>query len=333
MAGSPLAPWRIYVENARTRDRAYDVTEEIVRNELSRHGLAAPEHLTVAFSDDRDVQAWSEAEILIAGRLDVTAIARMPRLRMIQCTSAGVEGYLPFDWLPPDVTLCNASGAHAAKIREFGSMAVLMLHEHVPARVSAQGRREWARSLRPTSRGKRVLVYGAGALGSAVADGLAGYGFELVAIGRDGARPRRGFAESYGPEALERELARADILVLAAPLTPETRGRFGARELTLMPRGAALLNIGRAGLLDHGALAESLRSGHLSGAILDVFEVEPLPSESDLWTVPNLMVFPHVSADDPSDYARACVEILARNLAASARGEPLTNRVDPSLGY
>src|SRR5690606_20381643 len=104
---------------------------------------------------------------------------QMPNLRLIQCTSAGVEGYLPLDWLAPDVTLCNASGAHAAKVREFGAMAVLMLHEHVPARVSSQNRREWARGLRPTSRGKRVLVYGAGALGSAVAGGLASYGFDL----------------------------------------------------------------------------------------------------------------------------------------------------------
>lgn len=333
MAGYPLTARRIYVENSRSRDRAYDITEEIVRSELARHGLAAPDQLTVAFADDRDLQAWSEAEILIAGRLDMKAIAQMPNLRMIQCTSAGVEGYLPLDWLAPDVMLCNASGAHATKVREFGAMAVLMLHEHVPARVSDQSRRQWERGLRPTSRGKRVLVYGAGALGSAVADGLASYGFHLVAIGRDGSRPRPGFAESYGPEALDRELARADILVLAAPLTAETRGRFGARELALMKRGAGLLNIARAGLLDHQALAENLRSGHLSGAILDVFEIEPLPSESELWAVPNLMVFPHVSADDPSDYARACVEILARNLAASARGEPLTNQVDRSLGY
>lgn len=333
MTGEALSYRRIYVENTRARDRAYDVTEEMVRNELSRQSLDAPESVTVAFSDERDQQAWGEADVLVAGRLDVTAIAQMQELKLIQCTSAGVENYLPFDWLAPHVMLCNASGAHAAKIREFGSMAVLMLHEHVPARVSAQSRREWARSLRPTSRGKRVLVYGAGSLGSAVADGLSGYGFELVAIGRDSSRARPGFAESYGPEALDRELARADILVLAAPLTPETRGRFGARELALLPRGAALLNIGRAGLLDHAALSRNLRDGHLSGAILDVFKIEPLPSENDLWTVPNLMVFPHVSADDPSDYARACVEIMARNLAAAARGQSLINRVDPTLGY
>lgn len=333
MKALPLPYSCIYVENSRGRDPSYHVTEEIVRHEFFRHGLISPDRVIVAFSDERDLEGWAEADILIAGRLDTDAIADMKKLQLIQCTSAGVENYFPFDWLPPQVTLCNASGVHAAKVREFGAMAVLMLHEQVPARITAQGHRQWARSLRPTTRGKRVLIYGAGALGSAVASGLAGFGFDLVAIGREDRRDRLGFGESYGPDALDQQLARADILVLAAPLTPETRGRFGARELALLPHGSALLNIGRAGLLDHQALVENLQTGHLSGAILDVFEVEPLPSESNLWAAPNLMIFPHVSADDPSDYARACTEILARNLAAATRGEALVNRVDPHLGY
>src|SRR5690606_33682026 len=125
--------------------------------------------ITVRHHDERDPDAWAEAHVLMAGRLDLGAIPAMAGLRLIQITSAGIEGYTPLTWLPPGVALCNASGVHAAKVAEFGAMAVLMLHDRVPARVAAQAARQWARTLQPASRGKRVLVHGAGALGGAVA--------------------------------------------------------------------------------------------------------------------------------------------------------------------
>lgn len=337
--GDPRASWletpRIYVENRRERDRAYDVTETLVREALAAEtqGRVEPASITVAFSDERDADAWRKADILIAGRLDTTAIAAMQGLRLIQCTSAGIEGYLPLDWLPAGVDLYNASGAHAEKIAGFGAMAVLMLHEHVPFRVSAQSRREWLRTLRPATAGRQVLIYGAGALGQAVAGGLAPFGFTVKGIGRHPDGPRPGLAEIHGPDRLEDLLPETGILVLSCPLTAETRGRFGRRELSLLPQGAAVLNIARSAVMDYDALADLLEAGHLSGAILDVFEREPLPADARWWQVPNLMVFPHVSADDPTNYARACVRILADNLAAMLAGRPTRNRVDPVLGY
>lgn len=323
----------IYAENTKGRDPAYNVTEEMVHQVFAEAGLEPPASITVAFADERDSAAWSQADVLIAGRLDKQAIPEMAALRLIQCTSAGVEGYMPADWLATDVILTNASGVHAEKVREFGAMAVLMLHEHIPARMTVQAQGQWLRTLRPASRGKRVLVYGAGALGGAVAQGLSGFGFTLVGIGRDATAIRPEFNESYGPDALEAELARADILVIAAPLTAETRGRFDMRTLQLLPQGAAVLNIGRGPVLDTEALAALLRNGHLSGAILDVFNTEPLPATDPLWQVPNLLITPHVSADDPSHYARNCVAILARNILAASQGLPLQNVVDRSLGY
>lgn len=325
----------IYVENKRGRDPAYDVTEPLLRAALAEAagGRVAPARITVRHDDDRDADAWASAHILVAGRLDTGAIPAMAGLRLIQTTSAGIEGYMPLTWLPPGVDLCNASGVHAEKVAEFGAMAVLMLHDRVPARVAAQGRRRWERSLQPSSRGKRVVVHGAGALGGAVARGLAGFGFELHGIGRHDSGPRPHFDHVHGPEALDRVLAQADILVLAAPLTDETRGLFDRRRLARLPKGAGVLNIARAGLLDHDALSDLLRDGHLSGAILDVFETEPLPPDSPLWDVPHLMVFPHVSADDPTSYAQGCARLLARNLAALLDGRPMPSRVDPALGY
>lgn len=324
---------KVYVENTPGRGPTYDVTATTILQALEAQGLARPATLTVAYADARIQHEWEAADILVTGRLDTAAIGQISHLKMIQCTSAGIEKYLPLDWLPPATILCNASGAHAAKIREFGAMAVLMLHERVPAQVAAQAQGRWVRNLRPTSKGKRVLFYGAGSLGGALAEGLGHFGFTRIAIGREAQGLRPHFDESYGPEALETELARADILVIAAPSTPQTRGRFGAAELALLPEGAGLLNIARADLLDHKALVAALASGRLSGAILDVFPQEPLPNDSPLWQVPNLMISPHVSADDPSDYAISCMNILARNLAAIVKDKPLINYVDPELGY
>jgi len=324
---------KVYIENTPGRGPGYDVTATTIHDAFAEQGLALPASITVAYSDARDHQAWEAADILVAGRLDTDAIAQMPNLKLIQCTSAGIEKYLPLDWLPDDVIMCNASGAHAAKIREFGAMAVLMLHELVPAQMTAQAQSRWSRTLRPTSRGKRVLFYGAGALASALAEGLGHFNFTRIAIGRENRASRPHFDESFGTDALETELSRADILVIAAPSTTHTRGRFGAKELALLPQGAGLLNIARADLLDHDALSDALVCGHLSGAILDVFPQEPLPANSPLWRVPNLFISPHVSADDPSNYAKSCMEILARNLAAIVKDEPLINRVDPELCY
>lgn len=332
--GWAAAP-RIYVENKRGRDPAYDLTEPLLRAAFAEVAgpRLAPARITVRHDDARDADAWAAAEVLVAGRLDTGAIPAMAGLRLIQTTSAGIEGYMPLDWLPQGVALCNASGVHAEKVAEFGAMAVLMLHDRVPARVAAQARRRWERTLQPASRGRRVLIHGAGALGGAVARGLAGFGFELHGIGRHDSGPRPGFAHVHGPEALDGLLPGTDILVLSAPLTDETRGLFDRRRLGLLPKGAGLLNIARAAILDHDALSDMLREGHLSGAILDVFETEPLPEDSPLWAVPNLMVFPHVSADDPTSYARGCALLLARNLTALLEGRPMPSRVDPALGY
>ncbi|AJE47533.1 D-isomer specific 2-hydroxyacid dehydrogenase [Celeribacter indicus] len=323
------------MENRRDRDPAYGMTETLLRTALSRAsaGRVTPLWVKVACDDARDAAAWAQADILVAGRLDTAAVAQMKNLKMIQCTSAGVEGYLPLDWMPPGVELFNASGAHAAKVSAFGAMAVMMLHERVPARIAAQNRRRWDRTLRPAPRGQHVLIYGAGALGGAVAEALASLGFHVTGVARRPTGPRPGFAEIAGPDDLMRLLPTADILVVSAPLTDETRGRFGLAELRSLPPGAGVLNIARAGLMDYTALADLLEEGHLSGAILDVFETEPLPPDARWWTVPNLMVFPHVSADDPTSYASACASILADNLAAMLRGAPLRNHVDPRLGY
>ena len=322
---------RIYVENVRGRDPAYEVGAEAVLKSLQ--SVCQPVELTCRFSDERDLAAFRRADILIAGRLDTAMIAaEAANLKLIQCTSAGVESYTPFDWLRPALILTNASGVHADKVGEFGLMATLMLHERVPMIAANQRIHVWERQLRGLAAGRRVLIYGVGALGGAVAGRLHAAGFHVTGVRRNG-NPHAAVERMITPDRFHEELPLTDILILACPLTPETRGLMGARQFAALPKGAGLLNIARAAVVDHAALALSLTSGHLSGAILDVFEKEPLPADAPQWDVPNLMVFPHVSADAPDGYVDRCLAILAENLERARSGRPLRNRVDPQLGY
>jgi phosphoglycerate dehydrogenase-like enzyme len=134
-------------------------------------------------------------------------------------------------------------------------------------------------------------------------------------------------------EALDGLLPNADILVIAAPATGETRGLVTAERLDHLPQGAIVVNVARGSLLDEHALAKRLREGRLSGAVLDVFEREPLPSDSDLWDAPRLLLTPHVSATSPRGYWRRQLELFTDNLARFAAGRPMRNVVDKVAGY
>lgn len=322
---------RIYVENVRDHDPAYEVTTEAVLRNL--RAVCHPAELTCRYADERDVAALRRADILVAGRLDTALIgSEAGCLKLIQCTSAGVEKYAPFDWLRPSTVLTNASGVHADKVGEFALMATLMLHERVPAIATRQRHHNWARQLRGLAAGRRVLIYGVGALGGAVAERLHAAGFRIAGVRRSGGSVAA-VQRMITPDRFHEELPQTDILILTCPLTPETRGLMGTREFAALPPGAGILNIARGGVIDHAALAASLQSGHLSGAILDVFEQEPLPADSCLWDVPNLMVFPHVSADAPDGYVDRCLAILADNLERAKAGRPWRNAVDRQRGY
>ncbi|MFC0216807.1 D-2-hydroxyacid dehydrogenase [Pseudochelatococcus lubricantis] len=322
---------RIYVENSRERDPAYRITEEAVRRALSP--VALPAIIDVRYGDERDERAIRAAHVFVAGRLDMGMLSAWgERLRIVHCTSAGVESYMPLDWLPPGAVLTNSSGVHAAKAGEFGLLAVLMLHQGIPAYATLQRQHRWQRSLSSTIAGRKVLLYGVGALGGAVAERLRPLGLDIVGVRRSG-EPHPAVGRTIRPDRLADELADTDFLILACPLTPETKGAIGRAELAALKPGASVVNMARAAVMDYDALAGLLAEGHLSGAILDVFDREPLPETSPLWDVPNLFITPHISADDPHGYVDRCLAILAENLARQADGLPLRNVVDGRRGY
>ena len=315
-------------------EAVFTITRERYEAEVARYPDLA-ERLDVFIDWDLDhfEESMKSAEVLVTWDLPTVDLARVaPRLRWIHIIGAGVEHLCPMDWLPPGVTVVNNRGAHAAKGGEFGLMAMLMLHNHLPAILANQRRRHWESLFSTPVAGKTLLVIGAGHIGRGAARCCRALGVHVIGVSRHGHVVDE-VDETYPVAELDRVLPRADFVFVAVPLTPETRNLLDRRRQSLLKPGAGLVNVGRAATVDYEALADNLRSGHLVGAIIDVFDPEPLPPESDLWDVPNLLVTPHVSADDGNTYVPMTLELVFRNMRRYLAGEPLENVVRPELGY
>jgi phosphoglycerate dehydrogenase-like enzyme len=272
-----------------------------------------------------------EAEILIVAHIDPRDLAtRAPHLRWIQSTSAGVETVVP--QLPSTVVLTNASGVHIPKGGEYGMTALLMLNHGVPHFVTRQRERRWDQIFMTPIAGRTVAIVGVGRIGGEVARLARRFGMRVLGVRRTD-RPHRWVHRMYTTRNLRAAFRQADFVVVTTPLTPETRGLIGAKELDSLPRHAGLVNLGRGAVVDYDALAAKLWAKELSGAVLDVFHEEPLPPESPLWTTPNVILSPHCAVDDGRAYVPRCLDIFFDNLRRYLAGRPLRNVVDRSLGY
>ncbi len=302
----------------------------------ARAGAIGADHRVSIGGTEADFSdAMTEAEALIS---DVDTIRRLPprgaaRLKLVFVTSAGLDTLAPYDWLPEGAALLNNRGAHAAKAGEFAIMAVLMLASGIPAMVSAQRAGRWEKRWGHALAGRRIAIVGLGTLGGAAAMQAARFGMRVTGIrtAAGGAHPH--CERVIATADLDAVLPMTDFLLLACPLTEATRGLIDRRRLARLPRGAGLVNIGRGGLLDQEALCDLLDAGHLSGAVLDVFTLEPVPPGHRLWTTPNLVMSPHTSADDPDTYNPCSLDIFFDNLRALRDGRPLPNLFDTARGY
>jgi glyoxylate/hydroxypyruvate reductase len=255
-----------------------------------------------------------------------------PKLKAIMCTSAGVDRLLPLDWLPEEVALINNSGTHSAKAGEFGLMALLMLANHIPTFAQDQTRQVWSPRFGSVLAGRRLVVVGLGSLGGAIAEHAARLGMVVTGV-RGTPAPHPACARVVGQEALDQVLPDADFLVLACPLTPATRGLLSRARMALLPKGAKLFNIARGPVWDEDALVDALEAGQIGAAVTDVASQEPLPAGHRLWTAPNLLITPHMSADDPDTYNDSSLDIMFRNLRAMREGQPMPQRIDRTRGY
>jgi phosphoglycerate dehydrogenase-like enzyme len=332
------APLRLRFETRADKAAVFRFTEGLIADAHARSGVAGVE--TSLGEDLRDLGRLAEAEGLVASN-DIVCdphfplrklAAAAPRLRWIHIIGAGIEPLLPLDWLPPDLVLTNNSGVHAEKIREAATMGLLMLNARIPAIVTNQKKARWEQIFTPCIAGKTVLVIGVGEMGAAVAAAAQSLGLRVIGVRRSGA-PHPAVDRMASLAALDVMLPEADFVVNAVPLTPETRNLLDRRRIGLMRRGAGFLNIGRAGSVDHEALAKALRTEALSGAIIDVHDPEPLPATSPLWHVDNLVLTPHVTSDDLDGYLPKTFDLVFANAARLMRGETLVNVVDPTRGY
>jgi phosphoglycerate dehydrogenase-like enzyme len=263
------------------------------------------------------------------------------RLRWIHTAAAGVGSLLFPEMIESDVVLTNSAGVHAVPMAEHVLGGILYLIRQFDIAVAQQRDRMWNREpfVGEESRVRelsdcRALIVGTGGIGTEIARRLSAHGVRCTGIRR---RPHRGvptgFEAVYGVEAFDAMLPGADLLVVAAPATAETRGLVTAERLDHLPHGAIVVNVARGSLLDERAVADRLRTGRLAGAVLDVFEREPLPADSDLWTVPRLLLTPHVSATSPGGYWRRELELFTDNWARFVSGRPMRNVVDKRAGY
>ncbi len=288
--------------------------------------------------------------ILYAAAADFP-LSAVPHLRWVQLHSAGVEHIMDTEVWRGDLPITSLNGIHAVPIAEYVLALLLAFAHRVPRMLDYQHRAEWAGERWATFvplelRGKTLGLVGYGAIGREVARLGAAFGMRILATKRTASDPRyTGWQQAgvgdpegrlperfYPPEELAALLAASDYVVVTTPLTDETEGLLGAAELAAMKRSAFLVNVGRGAVIDQAALVQALQTGRLAGAGLDVFDPEPLPPDSPLWGMDNVILSPHISGFTPR-YDDWATDLFAENLRRFLDDDPLINLVDRARGY
>ena len=332
---------RVHLENYTSKPRVFWLTRALVRKAVrnnpdlaGRVRFSVGDDLATLAGNLRDADALvTSSDVLLHARFPRARLREAaPRLKLIHVIGAGIEGLLPLDWIPSGIKLANNSGVHARKAREFQLMALLALNARLPAIVFNQRHARWEQLFTPSIEGKKLVVVGLGDMGRAAVAAARLLGLRIVGVRRSSRRVS-GVDRIYPPDKIVTALKGADFLVIAAPLTLQSANLVDRRALAAMRPGAGVVNVARGGILDHDALAELLESGHLSGAILDVFPTEPLPASSRLWSLANVIVNPHVSSDDAERYMLDTMNLVCRNLRRLQGNRRLENVVSAARGY
>ncbi len=248
---------------------------------------------------------------------DTAMLARMPRLRMVQSLTAGVEHLA--GRIPDGVALCSGRGIHSASTAELALTLVLASLRGLPGFVRAQDRHEWTQGFRSSLADRRVLILGYGDIGAAIEDRLVPFEVDVVRVARTARDGVHAMADLPGL------LPTVDVVVLVVPLTDETRHLVDADFLAAMKDGALLVNVARGGVVDTEALVAALHTGRLHAA-LDVTDPEPPPPGHPLWSAPHLLLTPHVGGPTSAFQPRA-ERLVRAQLIRFAAGEPLANVV------
>ena len=315
----------------------------IIQVMSTRYGLGEPEIAEVA----RDVP---EAEVVPARKEELAALAEAAdglvgapgadvvraarKLRWLQVPSGGVEPYLIPEVTDAAVVLTNAKIIQGPEIADH-AMAMLLALSRGLRRALADGQHgKW----RPTAyepielRGKTALIVGLGGIGTQIAERASAFGMHVLAVDPEDKPYLRAVEEIARPDDLHDLLPRADVLFIAAPITPSTRGLIGAKEIALLKKTSHVINVSRGELIVTDDLVQALAGGRLAGAGLDVTDPEPLPAGHPLWALDNVIITPHI-AGVSDQVLRRRVDLVKENVRRFARGLPLLNLVDKRKGY
>jgi phosphoglycerate dehydrogenase-like enzyme len=260
-------------------------------------------------------------------------LAAGPKLRWVHTFSAGVDRHVPELAAYERITLTNNTGAYDVPIAEHVIAMIFAAAKRVPEHLAAQGRHEWQREVpHQELRDSTLVILGLGSIGTELARLASGVGLRVVGVRRDASRPVPGVDRVVPPERFAEVAREADYLAVTAALTPQTRGMLSADILRALKQTAWVINIARGPIVDERALIDALRSRRIGGAALDVFETEPLPKDSPLWTFDNVILTPHVSNSSPKVRERS-LALVTENVRRFKAGEPMLNVVDRAAGY
>lgn len=282
-------------------------------------------------------ELMAEAEVIAAYRFSAEQFLRCRKLRWLHLGAAGIEKSLSPALVRSDVVVTNARGIHSDRMAEFVLGAILFLANRFDLAVRGQLEKKWRQKEMIKARmpltEKTVGIWGMGAIGSEIARWCAAVGLRVIGLRRQPDLPKpQQVAKIFSPAQIGEFLGQADFVVLALPLTAETRGVLSAERLRALKPGAYVINIGRGDLIDEQTLLEMLRARKIAGAVLDVFQTEPLPEEHPFWELENVFVTPHISGNF-AEYVDRVGEQFAENLTRYVRGEALLNVVDKERGY
>jgi phosphoglycerate dehydrogenase-like enzyme len=297
---------------------------------------AAPGMDLLLTRDKEKIEAALDDIVIATGWISRELIPRAPKLRWFQQWSAGTEWLLD---MPPvrehPFKLTNASGVHAINIGEHIFAFLLAFARGFPAAARIQQSGTWKKVEQAQLfelEGKTMLLVGVGAIGLRTAQLAQAFGMRVIGVRRNPEKKAAAIDRMVGPDDLPAVLPEADFVVITVPLTEETRQMIAEAELKAMKPSAYLVNIGRGKTVDEAALVEALEAGRLAGAGLDVFAEEPLPEDSPLWKMQNVIITCHYSGVTPM-YNRRAFGIFLDNLKRFQAGEPLRNLVNKELGY
>lgn len=307
----------------------------IVRAPTSSDGDGPPR------PSDEVMNAVREAEVYFGFGIPRLLFAEATKLKWVHSAAAGVGSALHPEMVASAVLLTNSAGIHAVPIAEFVLAGVLHFLRGLDYAKEYQQRAEWNKApfVRLDSELRemdtvRALIVGVGGLGGATAERLSALGARCTGVRRRvglGAPP--GFERVVPLEAIDAELPNHDVVVLAAPLTEETNGLLTAERLDLLPPRAIVVNVARGSLLDEQALVERLQNGRIRGAVLDVFQTEPLPPTSPLWGLRQVLLTPHTSPVSPGRFWPRQLDLFFYNWGRYLAGRGLKNLVDKNAGY